>query len=111
MEQPKLAWREESAVPASIDQLLASRYRQLLHWGTVLTRGDNGKAEEIVQEVFIQAFKSLKKFKYAGSFEGWIKKIMVYCAVRHYRSKSKMHLVVSIESAHTEEMGYEDIIT
>ncbi len=51
MEQRKLTWREESAVPVSIDQLLASRYSQLLHWGVVLTRGDKGKAEEIVQEL------------------------------------------------------------
>ena len=68
------------------------------------------EAEEIMQEGFVQVFKSLHNFKYAGSFEGWIRKIMVYCAVKHYRSKPKMHSVVAIENSQAEEMGNEDIL-
>jgi len=39
-------------LPRAVDteQLLATYYRQLLKWGAVLTRGDEGKAQEIVQE-------------------------------------------------------------
>ena len=69
------------------------------------------EAEEIVQEGFVQVFKSLKNFKYAGSFEGWIKKIMVYCAIQHFRSKSKLHPVISIEETDMEQVGQEDIIS
>ncbi len=68
------------------------------------------EAEEILQEGFVQVFKSLKIFKNAGSFEGWIKKIMVYCAIQHYRSKSKLHPVINILSVNTDQMGNEDII-
>ena len=68
------------------------------------------EAEEIVQEGFVQVFKSLKNFRHEGSFEGWVRKIMVYCAIQHFRSKSKMHPVVSIEKAELEETGNEDII-
>lgn len=68
------------------------------------------EGEEILQEGFVQVFKSLQSFKHEGSFEGWIRKIMVYCCVKHYRSKIKMHPVVNIESANVEEMGNEDII-
>ena len=32
------------------------------------------EAEEIMQEGFVQVFRSLHKFKFAGSFEGWIQK-------------------------------------
>jgi RNA polymerase sigma-70 factor (ECF subfamily) len=69
------------------------------------------EAEEIMQEGFVQVFKSLHNFKYAGSFEGWIRKIMVYCAIQHYRAKPKMHSVVNIENSLAIEAGNEDIIT
>ncbi|MDQ6844243.1 MAG: hypothetical protein M3Z92_07815 [Bacteroidota bacterium] len=63
-----------------------------------------------MQEGFVQVFKSLHNFKYAGSFEGWIRKIMVYCAIQKYRSKSKMHPVVDIETIQTEQICKEDIL-
>ena len=56
------------------------------------------EAEEILQEGFVQVFKSLKNFKYQGSFEGWVRKIMVNCAIQHYRSNIKMFPVISIDS-------------
>jgi len=56
------------------------------------------EAEDILQDGFIQVFKSLETFKYAGSFEGWIRKIMVYTALANFRNKSKMFAVVNIEN-------------
>ena len=67
------------------------------------------EAEDILQEGFVQVFRSLKNFRYEGSFEGWVRKIMVYCAIQHYRSKPKMHRVVNIETAEAEESGEENI--
>lgn len=67
-------------------------------------------SEEIVQEGFVQVFKSLKNFKYSGSFEGWIRKIMVYCAIQHFRSKPKMYPVVNLETANLEETAEEEIL-
>ena len=69
------------------------------------------EAEEIVQEGFVQVFKSLKNFKNSGSFEGWIRKIMVYCAIQQFRTKSKLHPVINIENTDAEETGSEDIIS
>ncbi len=68
------------------------------------------EAEEILQEGFVQVFKSLHNFKHAGSFEGWIRKIMVYCAIQHYRTRPKMHPVVGIENLPAEETCNEDIL-
>ena len=53
------------------------------------------EAEDVLQDGFVQVFKSLHAFKFAGSFEGWIRKIMVYSAIAHYRSKSKMHAIIN----------------
>lgn len=68
------------------------------------------EAEEILQEGFVQVFKSLHNFKYAGSFEGWIRKIMVYCAIQHYRSKPKMYPVVNTQDSNAEQISNDDIL-
>ena len=68
------------------------------------------EAEDILQDGFVQVFKSLHSFKFAGSFEGWIRKIMVYCAIQHYRAKPKMYLVADIETAGGEQICKEDIL-
>src|ERR1700730_3132632 len=78
MEQRKPSWREESAVPGSIDQVLANRYSQLLHWGTVLTRGDNNKAEEIVQELCLYFTLTQPDLASVANLDGYL-----YTSLRH----------------------------
>ena len=53
------------------------------------------EAEDILQDGFMQVFKSLHSFKFDGSFDGWIRRIMVYSAIASYRSKSKMQVVIN----------------
>ena len=38
---------------------------------------DRDSAEEVVQEGFIKIFDKLEAFDYKGSFEGWMKRILV----------------------------------
>lgn len=42
-------------------------------------------AEDILQNGYIKVFKNLHSFKQNGSFEGWIKKIMINTAITYYR--------------------------
>lgn len=69
------------------------------------------EAEEILQEGFLKVFEYIHQFRFAGSFEGWIRKIMVNCALQKYRSKSHLHAIVNIETINTDLPGSEDIIT
>ena len=71
------------------------------------------EAEDILQDGFVQVFKSLHSFKFAGSFEGWIRKIMVYSAIASYRATSKMQIVINnVENlSGIEVMDNEDIIS
>ncbi|HZI69281.1 MAG TPA: RNA polymerase sigma factor [Hanamia sp.] len=69
------------------------------------------EAEDIMQEAFVQVFKSLQNFKFSGSFEGWIRKIMVYSAIAKYRGKSKLHSVLTIENENIIAYENEDILS
>ncbi len=53
------------------------------------------EGEDILQEGFMRVFTYIKQFKGEGSLEGWIRKIMVNCALSRY--KSKIHLKPAIE--------------
>ena len=68
------------------------------------------EAEEILQEGFVKVFEFIHQYKFAGSFEGWVRKIMVNCALQKYRSK-KLHAVVDIDPATIENIGNENIIS
>ena len=69
------------------------------------------EAEETLQEGFMKVFKSIDQFKFAGSFEGWVRKIMVNCALQKLRSKAKLHAIVNIETSPVEFAGNEEILS
>jgi len=54
------------------------------------------ETEEILQDGFIRVFSYIHKFRGTGSFEGWMRRIMVNAALARYRSKSS-HLQPLIE--------------
>lgn len=58
---------------------------------------NSSDAEDILQEGFIKVFDNLNQFKNRGSFEGWIKKIMINTALSYYRTKSPLHNYAEIE--------------
>ncbi|MEP6675065.1 MAG: sigma-70 family RNA polymerase sigma factor [Ferruginibacter sp.] len=41
-------------------------------------------AEDILQDAFMKVFDKLNQFKFEGSFEGWIRKIVVNTALKKY---------------------------
>ncbi|NQZ82800.1 MAG: sigma-70 family RNA polymerase sigma factor [Colwellia sp.] len=50
-------------------------------------------AQDLVQEVFIKAMKSLSDYKFNGSFAGWLKQITVRVAIDHINRDNKVNLV------------------
>lgn len=69
------------------------------------------EAEETLQEGFVKVFEHLNQYKYAGSFEGWIRKIMVNCALEKYRRKSQLHAIVPIEKAEEQPVSHEEALS
>lgn len=46
------------------------------------------ESEEIMQDGFVKVFTNLHKFEYKGSFEGWVRRIMVNTALKLVSKKS-----------------------
>jgi RNA polymerase sigma factor (sigma-70 family) len=55
------------------------------------------EAEEVLQEGFLKVFQFIHQFKGEGSLEGWVRKIMVNCALQKIRSRARMAPVLNIE--------------
>ncbi len=49
-------------------------------------------AKDLLQEGFIRVFRYLGEFRFSGSFEGWIRRIMVNTAIENYRREIRMPL-------------------
>jgi RNA polymerase sigma-70 factor (ECF subfamily) len=69
------------------------------------------EAEEILQEGFMKVFEFIHQYKNIGSFEGWMRKIMVNCALQRYRSSRQLHALVHIDTSALDNIGYENITT
>ena len=54
---------------------------------------DKGEAQDILQEGFVKLFNNLHNYRGEGSLEGWIRRIMVHCAISRYRKARTMVLV------------------
>jgi len=52
------------------------------------------EAEEVLQDGFIRVFTYIHTYKGQGSFEGWIRKIVVNAALLKYRNKSQLRAIV-----------------
>jgi RNA polymerase sigma-70 factor (ECF subfamily) len=69
---------------------------------------DSTEAEDNLQEGFVKVFTHLKRFKHQGSFEGWIRRIMVNVSLEKYR---KQHIMYPVEDVGVyEKHNYSDSI-
>jgi RNA polymerase sigma factor (sigma-70 family) len=65
---------------------------------------DADEASDFMQEAFIRVYSNIKSYRHEGSFEGWVRRIMVNTSLQFLRKKKKMFL---INDAVIEESGYE----
>ncbi|MCG8583008.1 MAG: sigma-70 family RNA polymerase sigma factor [Bacteroidales bacterium] len=54
---------------------------------------DKTEAEDCLQEGFIKVFSNINKYGFKGSFEGWVRRIMVNTVIEVYRKKQPELLV------------------
>ena len=76
------------------------------------------EAEDVMQEAFVKIFRNLKSFNFEGSFEGWVRKIMIntslkYISKKHFQNESTTLSEVNEESVEPEilyKLNEEDIM-
>ena len=64
-------------------------------------------AEDILQDAFIKIFDKIHQFKFEGSFEGWVRRIMVNTALKKYSLRRYDKEVVGYEIKDRDESGME----
>lgn len=71
---------------------------------------NEAEAEDVLQEAFIQAFKSLSSFDGRGALGGWLRKITVHKALEQYRkNKSILRLASAIGDTKRDEIGDDSV--
>ena len=66
------------------------------------------EAQDILQNGFIKVFKNINNFNGDGSFEGWIKRIVVNTAIDNYRRKKVKPVTVDSELTYRIGAGLKD---
>lgn len=74
---------------AKMQKLLYDKYALPMYGVCFRYLKHSTDAEDVLQEGFIKVFKNLGTFKQEGSFEGWIRRIMVRTALTHIRDNKK----------------------
>lgn len=67
------------------------------------------EAEECLQEGFLKVFSCIDQFKNLGAFEGWIRKIMVNCALQKFRSKPILYAIAHSDITEATILSPEEI--
>ncbi|MFT3883889.1 MAG: sigma-70 family RNA polymerase sigma factor [Flavobacteriales bacterium] len=68
---------------------------------------NHDQAKDILQDGFIKVFHGMERFNREGSFEGWIRRIMVNTAIDHFRRAKNAYLLLGEERS-IEEFGDPD---
>lgn len=79
---------------------------------------DKDDAKDIMQDGFIKVFQKIDQYSTKGSFEGWVRRIMINTALEKYRSQISMYplderMPVSdegINSTVIDELSAEDLL-
>jgi RNA polymerase sigma-70 factor (ECF subfamily) len=66
------------------------------------------EADDIIQESFLRIYTHLRSYKHEGSFEGWVRRIIVNTALNMRKARKNINNIMDpLEEVHELEVGYE----
>ena len=68
------------------------------------------EAEDILQDAFIKVFSNLHRFKFQGSFEGWLRRTIVNTAINNYKKNLKHAREMDIDDIEAENQKEEKVL-
>lgn len=89
---------------------LYKQYASRLYAICLRYANDEDEAKDILQEGFIKIFDKLQQYKNIGSFEGWMRKIIVNTALERIRKESRFLLVEDETMIANDHYKYEHIL-
>jgi len=76
---------------------LYKKYASIMYGICLRYCNRKAEAEDVLQEAFIKIFSNIKTYRCEGSFEGWLKRIVVNTALNYYKSNLKRAFDESID--------------
>ncbi len=70
---------------------------------------DSAEAEDIMQEGFIRVYSKISQFESKGSFEGWMRRIMINTALEKFRKQDRLYPVEEMKVFESTEFVEETI--
>lgn len=80
----------------SAQSTLYKAYASVLYGVCLRYARDVTEAEDTLHEGFVTIFNKIDQFGHKGSFEGWMKRIVVNIALEKYRKRYRLHTVEDI---------------
>jgi RNA polymerase sigma factor (sigma-70 family) len=71
---------------------------------------DRTEAEDLLHDGFMKIFGNISSYRYQGSFEGWVRRIMINTALERFRREKHLHPLSDLEDKEEELLG-EDIVS
>lgn len=63
------------------------------------------EADDILQEGFLRVYTHLRTYKHEGSFEGWVRRIIVNTALNMHKARKNIHSIMDpLEEVHEQEI-------
>ena len=69
---------------------------------------DHDTAQDVCQSGFIKVFEKLEHYNFGGSFEGWLRRIMVNTSIDYIRKSKKELKIIEDESRIETDVFHED---
>ena len=76
-----------------MQRMLYDKYSPKMYALCLRYASNTADAQDILQDGFIKIFVNISRFKGTGSFEGWIRRIMVNTAIEHFRKKNTLYVI------------------
>lgn len=94
--EPRLVELAQDGDRAAFDRLTRAHFGRV--YGILFRLvGNHEDAEDMAQDCFVRAFKSLRFFRGEGSFAGWLTRIALHLARDHQRRKGRGARIIGLE--------------
>ena len=87
----------------SFQKLLYDKYAPILMGICIRYANTTDEAEDVLQDSFVKIFKEIHRFEKKGSFEGWLKRIVINTAITNYRKNQKRYNYQDIDDFNSQQ--------